>query len=124
MGEFVPVLPLDALILKELPDEGTTFMGAYPEGKNVKDLGKVIGEGQIPSSVFGTRLRLLNMFGLVVHVKTVRGSTAVYQITAAGKKFLAQQAADQVVAVGRKLAQDSQEDTPSTEGEEHVGDDG
>jgi hypothetical protein len=86
---YSPVLPLDELLLRELPDEGTIFAGVWPEGKTAKDLVGLLGNPQIDIAATSNRLRVMGMFGMVVAVKTVRKAANAYQITAKGKEFLA-----------------------------------
>lgn len=90
LAEYEPVLPLDALILKELPPQGTTFADVYPIGENVQSLKKKVGGGMLDSETFSSRLRVMHLFGLVVPVKSVKASTKQWQITTAGKKKLAE----------------------------------
>lgn len=88
-GGYDPVLPLDKLLLEELPPEGSLILGVYPDGKSAKDLQKAVANGQLPMTQISTRMRVLHLFGLALRTKTVRASGAVYQITDEGKKYLA-----------------------------------
>lgn len=90
-GVYLPMLPLDVLILKELPKEGTMFMGVYPEGASIRDVQKVVAEGRLTSSMISTRLRVLHLFGLVTGVTIPRSPTIGWQITKKGEEFVAEQ---------------------------------
>jgi hypothetical protein len=90
-GVYLPVLPLDVLILKELPKVGTTFMGVYPEAASIADLRKKIAEGKLPSSLIGTRLRVLHQFGMAEAVTVPRSPTAGWQVTPEGEQFIIDQ---------------------------------
>jgi hypothetical protein len=87
-GVYNPVLPLDVLILKELPKEGSTFMGVYPEGASISDLLKVLAGGKLSSPLISTRLRVLHLFGMAESVKVPRSPTSCWQITPKGEQFV------------------------------------
>lgn len=84
-GDFVPVLPLDKLILDLLPPEGTTFMSVYPEGPTALEIQKKIADGKVPTSILSSRLRLMRLHGYVIKITIPRQSTAGWQITPKGK---------------------------------------
>ena len=90
IGVFNPVLPLDVLIIKTLPKEGSMFMGVYPEGASVADIRKAVANGQLPVSLLNTRLRVLHRFELVEAVKIPRSPTMGWQVTAKGEQFAAE----------------------------------
>lgn len=87
-GGYRPILPLDALILKELPDEGAIF-AVWPEGKSARELSQIVADGQVSVVDISSRLRVMSIFGLIVRTRTVRNSANIYQVTPLGKKHLA-----------------------------------
>jgi hypothetical protein len=89
-GVYNPVLPLDVLILSQLPKEGSIFMGVYPEAASVSDLVKKIAGGAVPSVLISTRLRVMHLYEMVVTVSVPRSPTAGWQITPAGEAFVAE----------------------------------
>lgn len=89
-GVFVPVLPLDVLILKVLPKEGSMFMDVYPEGASIRDVQKSIADGRLASSMLSTRLRVMHHFGYCADVTIPRSHTAGWQVTPKGDAFVAE----------------------------------
>jgi hypothetical protein len=87
-GVYNPVLPLDVLILQLMPKEGTMFMGVYAEAAFVTDIKKAIAQGQLPSSLISTRLRVLHMFGYATKVYVPKSHTAGWQATPKGEQFV------------------------------------
>jgi hypothetical protein len=96
-GPYVPVLPLDKLILGLMPKEGSTFMSVYPEAVSVinmqKEIEKITG-GTVPTSVISSRVRLMNAYGFVVKVFVPRQNTAGWQITPSGEALFPSEVRD------------------------------
>jgi DNA-binding HxlR family transcriptional regulator len=90
-GIYYPVLPLDVLILKLLPKEGSMFMNVYPEGASIKDIQRQVGEGRLSTSMISTRLRVMHLFGYCEAVTIPRAHTAGWQVTPKGEQFIAEQ---------------------------------
>jgi DNA-binding MarR family transcriptional regulator len=88
--EYRPIVPLDFLILAELPDEGSLFMGVYPEGKTAKDVTNVVGKGVLKISTVSTRLRMMRKEGLTERTHGLGFGTLIWQITPKGKALLRQ----------------------------------
>lgn len=93
---YQPVLPLDLLMLKQLPKVGTLFMGVYPEAASIRDIQKGITEAELPTAMLSTRLRILHHYGLVVPVSIPRSPTMGWQITPEGEAFVASQTREEV----------------------------
>lgn len=87
---YEPVLPLDAIILGFLPDEGAMFADIYPIGETVKAIVAKPLEGKVRTGIVSSRIRLLKKAGLVVSAKTIGGHNAgqSWQVTPAGKAML------------------------------------
>lgn len=82
------VEPLDYLILKELPDEGTNVGGMYQLGTTVSSMSEKFPVG---SNVLSGRLRALSMGGLTRKIRMVaesRGKDYAWQKTVFGKEVL------------------------------------
>jgi|SRR5215471_7812315 len=81
--------PLDYLLLKELPPEGTKVFDAYPDGKAAEDLTKLVAGGQLDIKIISTRMRVMSRIELVAAVKTVgQSGRTIYQITPIGQRLL------------------------------------
>jgi hypothetical protein len=90
-GEYTLIEPLDLIILKALPDEGTLFAGLYPLGETSANIAKAKLDGNVTSATVASRLKELQKQGLTVP-KTALGSStkgAVWQRTPAAVKLLA-----------------------------------
>lgn len=93
-GEYQLVQPLDTMILKLLPTEGTLFGGLFPLGETTVNLAKKLSDeaGQkVPVGIISTRMRVLHAQGLVVMVNSVgrpAGGTTVWQITKRGAEAI------------------------------------
>lgn len=64
------ILPLDYLILEQLTPEGTTMSGLYPIGSSTKAIEKGL-QGAIAGSAISARIRIMNMLGLAIKVKSL-----------------------------------------------------
>jgi hypothetical protein len=87
-GVFNSILPLDVLILQQMPKEGAMFMGVYPEAASIADIQKAIAGGKLASPLISTRLRVLHQFELAKTVQIPKSPTAGWQITAKGEQFV------------------------------------
>jgi len=88
-GNYALVDPLDYIIIGFLPDEGSLFMGLYPNGELVPNLLKKFTAEQrkaITSTMLSARLRVLHLMGLVVCKErgVSAGGKQVWQRTAKG----------------------------------------
>lgn len=92
-GNYSLVDPLDFIIIGFLPDEGSLFMGLYPNGELVPNLLKKFTSEQrkaINSTMLSARLRVLHLMGLVVPKErgVSAGGKFVWQRTAKGAEQL------------------------------------
>lgn len=83
------VVPIDYMILDRLEPEGTTMSGMYPIGSTTKAVGKSL-PSKVPSSQLAARIRVMNMLGLVIKVKSLGGGqgTAAWQRSAKAEELL------------------------------------
>jgi len=90
--------PLDYLILDILPVEGTLIFGAYSDGKTSAEISKLVGDGTIPTTLIGNRVRVLHELGLVIRLLGLGTSGRnIYQRTQFGTELLAKWKGDQNV---------------------------
>jgi len=81
------VEPIDFLILGALPEEGSIFAGAYPDGRTSKQLSKELFDGQIRAGQIGPRMNALVYHGCAVKRKGIGvGGAHIYQRTEKGKR--------------------------------------
>jgi len=85
-GTYEPVLPLDSMILEQLPKQGALISNIYPDAISSRDIAKLVPGSDV--SLISTRLRVLRIFGLVVTYKIPRSPTQGYQITPKGESLL------------------------------------
>lgn len=90
LGNYQLIEPLDLILMGHLPKEGALFGGLYPLGETVQNL-YLKFEKKVKITTISTRLRVLNIQGLVVNTMSVsegRGKT-VWQRTPKGDQLLA-----------------------------------